>query len=320
MKFNELMRILIAEDEPVSRRVLETHLTKWGYEVVVTQNGREAWMRLQQPDAPKLAILDWMMPEMDGVEVVRRLRASEGSSYIYVLLLTAKGQKEDLVAGLGSGADDYVTKPFDALELRARIHTGIRILGLQDQLIAAREALREEATHDHLTKVWNRAGILDILRRECSRAQRARGSVGLVMADLDHFKLVNDTYGHLVGDKVLGEVTRRMEASVRAYDSVGRFGGEEFVIVLPECEALDALRHAGRLQSAVSESPVSAGNVSVPVTLSLGVAASREIDCWNYEALLRAADAALYRAKMEGRNRAVLAEPKEVIVAGPCAP
>ncbi len=311
------MRILIAEDEPVSRRVLEMHLTKWGHEVVATQNGLQAWMRLQQPDAPKLAILDWMMPEMDGIEVIRRLRASENPSYAYVLMLTAKGQKEDLVAGLGSGADDYVTKPFDALELRARINTGIRILGLHDQLIAAREALREEATHDHLTKVWNRAGILDILRRECSRAQRAHGSVGLVMVDLDHFKLVNDTYGHLVGDKVLSEVARRMQASIRVYDSIGRFGGEEFVIVLPECEALDALRRAGRLQSTVSESPVSAGDASVPVTLSLGVAASREIGCWNYEALLRAADAALYRAKTQGRNRAILAECGEAVVPAP---
>ncbi len=303
------MEILIAEDDPVSRRILQAHLAKWGYEVVSACDGEEAWKVLQQPDSPKLAVLDWMMPAMDGVEVIRKLREQPGQSYVYVLLLTAKGQKEDLVAGLDAGADDYVTKPFDAQELQARIRTGRRILDLQDQLIAAREALREEATHDPLTGVWNRAGILDILKRECARVHRTGGSVGGGMADLDHFKRVNDTHGHLAGDEVLREVAHRMHGSVRAYDSIGRYGGEEFVIVLPDCHADAAFHQAERIRYVVSEQPVNATGDSLPVTLSLGVAASDQTGCSDYGRLLQSADSTLYRAKAAGRNRALLAAP-----------
>ena len=303
------MQILIAEDDPVSLRILQAHLSKRGYEAVSTRNGLEAWKALQQPGAPKLAILDWMMPVMDGVEVIRRLREHPDLSYVYVLLLTAKGQKEDLIAGLDAGADDYVTKPFDAHELQARIRTGRRILDLQDQLIAAREALRDEATHDQLTGAWNRAGILDILRRECARVHRTGGSVGVVMADLDHFKSVNDTYGHLSGDEVLREAAHRMQGSVRAYDSIGRYGGEEFVIVLPDCTADAAFHQAERLRCIISKQTVSVTGASLPVTLSLGAVGSDQIGRADHETLLHAADSALYRAKAAGRNRALLAAP-----------
>ncbi|MGH9376652.1 MAG: GGDEF domain-containing protein [Terriglobia bacterium] len=312
------MRILIAEDDPVSRRILEAHLTKWGYEIIIARDGLEAWAALQQPDAPKLVILDWMMPGIDGVEVIRKLRERRNLPYVYALLLTAKDQKEDLIAGLDAGADDYVTKPFDAHELQARIRTGRRILSLQEELIAAREALREKATHDHLTGIWNHAGILDILQRECARSRRSGGSVGLVIADLDHFKRVNDTYGHLGGDDALREVARRMQGSIRAYDSVGRYGGEEFLIVLPDCHANAAFHHAERLRHVVGGEPVTAAGSSFPVTLSLGVAASDQAGCENCQALLQAADAALYKAKGAGRNRALLAAPDaNLILASP---
>lgn len=303
------MRILIAEDDLISRRILQAHLVRWGYEVVSALDGLEALNLLQQPDAPKLAILDWMMPTMDGVEVIRKLRADPELSYVYVLLLTAKGQREDLVTGLDAGADDYVTKPFDAHELEARIRTGRRILDLQDQLIAARESLRDEATHDQLTGVWNRAGIRDILQRECARLRRTGRSVGVVLADLDHFKRVNDTHGHLAGDQVLREIAQRMQGSVRAYDSIGRYGGEEFVIILPDCHADAAFLQAERLRSVVSGRTVRAGNVSIAVTLSLGVAASAQTGCEDCESLLQAADSALYRAKAAGRDRILMATP-----------
>jgi two-component system, cell cycle response regulator len=306
------MRILIAEDDPVSRRVLQAHLSKWGYDVVVTKNGLEAWNVLQKEDPPSLAILDWMMPRMDGTEVVRRLRQSGDACYTYVILLTAKGQKEDMVAGLESGADDYLVKPFDAHELRARIRTGKRIVELQKQLIAVQAALREEATHDPLTKAWNRAGILDVLQREYARALRVQGSVGVVMADLDYFKPVNDTYGHLAGDEVLRELARRMVGSVRSYDSIGRYGGEEFVIVFPDCGAESAFQRAEQLRHDITTNPVETHSALITITASLGVAASDQGKCTDYEVLLRAADAALYRSKAEGRNRTTLATPGEI--------
>ena len=303
------MRVLIAEDDPVSRRVLQAHLTKWNYEVVVTRDGQEAWDALQAADCPNLAILDWMMPSMDGVEVVRQLRAKATSSYVYVLLLTAKGQKEDIVAGLEAGADDYLTKPFDAQELQARLRTGRRILDLQSELLAAHEALRNEATHDHLTGVWNRSGILDLLQRECARAARTKSAVSVIMADIDHFKAVNDTYGHMAGDDVLREVASRMLSSVRAYDSIGRYGGEEFVIVLPDCCASSGVQQAERLRAGVAARPVETSGVEIPLTLSLGVAATAEGHLEDYQALLRIADAALYRAKEAGRNQTCVGEP-----------
>ncbi|MGH9352269.1 MAG: GGDEF domain-containing protein [Terriglobia bacterium] len=302
------MRVLIAEDDPVSRRVLQAHLVKWGYDVVATRNGQEAWDALQADDCPKLAILDWMMPSMDGVEVVRHLRAKISSTYIYVLLLTAKGQKEDIVAGLEAGADDYLTKPFDAQELQARLRTGSRILDLQSELIAAHEALRKEATHDYLTGVWNRAGILDILQRECSRMTRTKGRIAVIMADIDHFKSVNDTYGHLAGDDVLREVSRRMQSAVRSYDSIGRYGGEEFIIVLPDSEAISGTQQAERLRNSVGAKPVETAGLKIPVTLSLGVAVMSQNHSDDYQSLLRIADAALYRAKESGRNQTCMGE------------
>lgn len=302
------MRVLIAEDDPVSRRVLQAHLAKWNYEVVVTRDGQQAWDALQKPDCPNLAILDWMMPSMDGIEVVRQLRAKTSSNYVYILLLTAKGQKEDIVAGLEAGADDYLTKPFDAQELQARLRTGRRILDLEAELLAAHEALRKEATHDHLTGVWNRAGILDILQRECARMARTKGRLAVIMADIDHFKAVNDTYGHFAGDDVLREVCRRMQAAVRSYDSIGRYGGEEFVIVLPDSEVLSGTEQAERLRKGVSAKPVETGEIEIPVTLSLGVAVLGQDQADSYESLLRIADAALYRAKESGRNRTCLGE------------
>lgn len=308
-----MMRILIAEDDPVSCRVLQAYLSKWGYEVVVTRDGQEAWNILQQESAPKLAILDWMMPAMDGIEVIRRLRQDPERPYIYVLLLTAKGQKQDIVWGLETGADDYLTKPFDAHELQARIRTGKRILDLQDQLIAAGEALRQEATHDHLTGFWNRTGILDILQRECARSLRTGSPLGVVMADLDHFKRINDTYGHLAGDEVLREVSGRMLAAVRSYDSIGRYGGEEFVMILPDCEAASALQQAERLRLDVGKNLVQASGNELSVTLSLGIAASTQAPWGDYQALLRAADSALYRAKAAGRNQACLACAEEIV-------
>jgi len=222
-----MQRILIADDSVVSRHLLDATLRKWGYDVVVACDGTEALSYLQRPDAPKLAILDWVMPGLTGPEVCSKVREqANGSEYTYILLLTSKSLKEDLIEGMEAGADDYITKPFDQHELKVRLRAGTRIIDLENELVRAREALREQATKDSLTLLWNRSSILDILDRELIRGQREQRPVAVLLADLDRFKSVNDTYGHFAGDAVLREFTRRITGSMRAYDAMGRYGGE----------------------------------------------------------------------------------------------
>jgi diguanylate cyclase (GGDEF)-like protein len=220
------------------------------------------------------------------------------------LLVTAKDDKQDLVRGLEAGADDYLSKPFDRNELRARLRTGRRILTLQDEQLKAREKLHLQATHDGLTGTWNRNAILDLLHREYELAARSGNTIGLIMLDVDHFKQVNDTFGHLAGDHVLVEVARRMQEAVRSYDLVGRYGGEEFLVVSPDCDQEQIQTCAERIRSAMAEQPVLALDTGIAVTVSAGTAVlapqlNSEKDA------LAAADNALYRAKSAGRNQVV---------------
>ena len=306
-------RILIAEDDPVSRRLLEVFLAKWGFEVVVATNGTDALQFLERMDAPRLAVLDWMMPGLEGVQVCQKLRANTDRPYVYVLLLTARAQKEDLLHGLECGADDYLTKPFDAQELRARLHVGQRVLDLQDRLISISDELLFRATHDTLTGVANRGVILDMVNRERMRQSRDGKSFGIVMADVDHFKYVNDTYGHPIGDVVLQEVSKRMAASVRSYDFVGRYGGEEFLIVVPMSDVEGLMGLAERIRKAVDSKPIQTAAGEIAITTSLGVAVSSEEHPHDAQVLLRMADDALYRAKQRGRNRSELAPAEETV-------
>ena len=297
--------VLIAEDDPLSRRLLERCLQQWDYHVTAVENGVDAWEIMQTENAPQLAILDWMMPGMEGIELCRRIRSHDQTPYRYVLLLTAKDNKQDLVAGLEAGADDYLTKPFDVDELRARVRAGKRILDLQAALIRAQDELRSVAAHDSLTGLWNRGAILELLRRELSRRQRTGDALGVIMADIDHFKKINDTHGHLVGDVVLQAVTRRLAGHLRPYDSVGRYGGEEFLIVLPACHASDLAMGAERLRRCIADQPIETSMGRIPVTLSFGLASvsQGEKETPACEMLLRRADEALYTAKDRGRNR-----------------
>jgi len=297
------VKILIAEDDAISRRLLDTILRKWGYEVVVAYDGGQAWEELQKEDAPRLAILDWMMPEMDGVEVCGKVRERANSPYVYILLLSAKSQREDLVKGMESGADDYITKPFDANELKVRLRAGRRILDLQTQLMSAQEALRDQAARDPLTGIWNRNAVFDIFRRELARAEREGNQLAIVMLDIDHFKHLNDTHGHMAGDAVLREFTNRITASLRPYDAVGRYGGEEFLVVLPGCDLEAAVRHAERLRSLITDEEFDTSEGRHSIACSLGVASTSSVNPKDMDSLLRAADAALYRAKRKGRNR-----------------
>jgi diguanylate cyclase (GGDEF)-like protein len=297
------MRVLAAEDNPVFQSMLKSMLTRWGYQAVIARSGTEAWRILESENAPRLAILDWMMPGMDGVEICRRIRSSNREPYIYILLLTARTESEDLIEGMDAGADDYLTKPFNAHELRVRLHAGRRILNLQEELLQAREALRVQATHDGLTGLLNRTSILEKLDEELSRASRNDTQVSVLMVDLDRFKSINDTRGHLVGDAVLREAARRLKTAARRYDAVGRYGGEEFLVVLPGCDAGDAALQGERMRYAIGGSPFVLPCESIAVTASLGVACSSR--CVP-EMLVREADHALYRAKAEGRNRVVV--------------
>jgi diguanylate cyclase (GGDEF)-like protein len=295
------MRVLAAEDNPVFRAMLSSMLTKWGYDVEVASDGNEAWRALQQERAPRLAILDWMMPGADGVEICRRVRAEGREPYIYILLLTSRCDSQDLVEGMDAGADDYVTKPFNTHELRVRLRAGRRILDLQEELVRAREALREEATHDGLTGLLNRRALLEALEAEAERAARDERPVAVLLADLDRFKAINDTHGHLAGDAVLREAARRMKSVIRRYDGIGRYGGEEFLAVLPGSDGEAARAEAERVRQAVAAEPFPLGDVSVHVTCSIGVAWSAVPA--GADALVRQADVALYAAKNRGRNR-----------------
>lgn len=301
------MKILIADDESVSRRILQSLLVKWGYDVVAYGDGNAAWEHLKTSDAPRMALLDWMMPGLNGVEVCRELRRLRPQPYTYILLLTAKDAKENVVEGLESGADDYLTKPFNPHELKARIRVGLRLLELEDNLVEAREAMRFKATHDTLTGLWNRGAILETFDREMQRSRREGAPLGILLADIDRFKNVNDSNGHLVGDDVLRETTRRMQAEVRSYDAVGRFGGEEFLILLPGCCKVETAEKAERLRKIIMEQPIETQSGPMNVTISLGAVAVGDWPVDTANQILQMADAALYRAKAQGRNQSVMA-------------
>jgi two-component system, cell cycle response regulator len=308
------VKILLAEDSAFARQLLQGTLTAGGYEVVLAEDGETAWRALQGPDAPCLALLDWMMPGLDGLEVCRRVRAVGREPYVYIIILTGRERPQDVVEGLAAGADDYLKKPFDNQELQARMRTGRRMVELHTELIAAREALREQATSDPLTGLANRRTILEVLDRELARCRRSGAACSVGIVDLDHFKAVNDTHGHAAGDAVLRHAASTMRATVRPYDLLGRYGGEEFVIVLPGCDAAGARAAAERLRASMAGTAIAVGEVSLRVTCSLGVAVSSAESGWDRDRLLGAADAALYRAKEEGRDRVVVAE------GGPPAP
>jgi diguanylate cyclase (GGDEF)-like protein len=301
------VRILIADDDPVSCRLLDRLLHKWGYDVIAAHSGTEAWEVLQADRAPRVALLDWMMPGLDGLEVCRRVRARTSQPYVYIVLLTANDKVGNVVQGLESGADDYLTKPFHPQELRARLRVGLRMLDLESGLVEARENLRFKASHDALTSIWNRGAIIELLERELSRARRDGSSVGILLADIDHFKRINDTHGHLIGDEVLRAVTGRLKGEVRTYDSVGRYGGEEFLMLLPGCDNSKLTAKAEQLVKMIGRSSVGTSTGSVPVTISIGGIASGDCPHAELNSLLRAADTALYRAKVSGRNRSEMA-------------
>jgi two-component system, cell cycle response regulator len=291
------MLILVLENSGSCRTELKTLLEAWGYEAVLAADGQEAERILDDEDGPRLAILNCSTPELSGLELCERIRGRK-QGYVYTILLSEQDQQSDVLKGFELGADDYLCKPFEELELRARLKVGERIIRSHEELVWAREALKFEASHDALLRLWNRRAILDLLSMELSRALRLQTPLCIFFADLDFFKSVNDRHGHLIGDDVLRSVAEKMSAAVRDYDHVGRYGGEEFLVVLPNCTSEAAQEVAERVRQRLSDRP----NVNaVNVTISIGVSqwhSGQEI-----RSLLHQADVALYRAKKNGRNR-----------------
>jgi two-component system, cell cycle response regulator len=296
------MKILIAEDDMLSRMMLQKSLERAGYEVIAVNNGLKALSALNSDDPPRLVLLDWMMPDKDGVEVCREVRCYHERAYTYLILLSSKEAKQDIVQGLEAGADDYLTKPYNEEELKARLRTGQRILELEDHLVEARESMRFQATHDALTALWNRGVIGELLLREIDRSRREKSCTVIMLCDVDHFKQVNDRYGHGTGDDVLKELARRLQHSVRSYDMVGRFGGEEFLVILNKCDPSSATTRAENLRMAIAKKPFQTRSGPLDITISVGVALSSDFEHESLDEILAATDAALYAAKSAGRN------------------
>lgn len=294
------MRVLIADDDLLYLKVLENCLQDWGYEVITAGSGQEAWEIIQE-DQPHIAILDWVMPELDGVDICRKIRARNMARYVYVIILTVKSRPEDIVEGLGAGADDYIIKPFDMEEMKFRTNIGKRIIELEQGILRL-------AKTDYLTGLMNRRAFMERMEGELNRACRLDKPMGLVISDIDHFKLINDSYGHIVGDKVLQEYGNILSTSFRLYDFAGRYGGEEFIVALPGANAEETARIAERVRKAIEKQNILISNPgrSVNITASFGISSFEPGKSVTVDELIKKADEALYMAKREGRNRVVV--------------
>jgi two-component system cell cycle response regulator len=296
------MRILVVDDDPLTLHMVVYRLRQWGHEVISCTDGDSAWEVLEGGMVPNVAILDWMMPGLNGPELCQKIRSKKDCPYVYIVLLTGRNNPEDMIAGLDAGADDYLTKPFNLGELEARLRAGKRIVDLQNELISARETLRIQAMQDPLTQILNHGAILDALLSEINRAQREHLPISLILADLDGFKAVNDSYGHVAGDQVLIEVARRMRNCLRSYDVIGRYGGEEFLVVLPNSDDSQSMGLAERIRTAVCSEPFRFHQVELRVTVSQGVTTWTDPDSIPLDRLIQTVDRALYAVKHSGRN------------------
>jgi diguanylate cyclase (GGDEF)-like protein len=304
------MKILIADDDSSALELLATLVTQWGFQPVLAADGEEAWTILTGPDSPRLAMLDWMMPGVEGDEICRRVREKEkdDDTYTYLILLTAKVSTDHIVVGLEAGADDFIAKPVDQQELRVRVRAGQRSAQLHAELQRAKHDLWVLSRTDPLTGVFNRRAILSQLGSELDRTRRSGKQVSIGLLDIDHFKEVNDRFGHIAGDEVLRVCVKRIEGATRSYDFLGRMGGEEFLLVFPETNGVEALTVCNRIREAVAEEPVTLQGATISITVSQGLVTSSGQE--TVDDLIEKADRAMYRAKEKGRNRAEHADPK----------
>lgn len=298
--------VLVAEDDTATRKIIGAWLERLGYRTILAEDGREAWEVLDREIPPKLVLLDWTMPGIDGIELCRRLRCKEHAYYPYILMMAGRRDSYDVALALESGADDYLAKPFEEADLKARLRVAKRILGLQDSLIEAREGFRIQAMKDPLTDLWSRTAFLEFLEREMNRAARSKAKTGLLFVDIDHFKKINDTYGHLAGDTVLKDVAHCLKRCVRSYDFVGRYGGEEFCIALSECSGRHLAQRAEAIRQTVAAATTKIAGAEIAVTISIGATEVWSGATTPLAISLAIADNALYRAKSAGRNCTVL--------------
>jgi two-component system, cell cycle response regulator len=304
------MRALVADDDLVTVALLSNALARWGIDTTVEHDGHGAWNAIAAGDGPSLAIVDWEMPGIDGPELCRRIRRSASLTHMYLILLTARDERADVVAGLDAGADDYIVKPFDYDELRARVNVGIRVLTLQNRLAdrvgelqAARDELARVANTDALTDLTSRRRWFEVAAHELDRYRRYGRPFALLMADLDFFKQVNDTFGHAAGDEALKGFAEVLRSQCRRSDVIGRIGGEEFAVLLPETDAPTAEQIGWRIVERCRNVTISiAAHGAVSLTCSVGVAAASTSDI-TVEELLRRCDIALYAAKRHGKDR-----------------
>ncbi len=295
------MRILIAEDSHTCRLILSGTLREQGYDVVDTVNGVQALNMLLSPGAPRLAILDWMMPEMDGLEVVKRVRKQTTVHPPYIIMLTSRSNKKDIIVGLDAGANDYLGKPFDPSELLARVEVGRRMVELQDALIESREKLSYQATHDPLTGIFNRRAVLERLSEKFFQSESSQDILAAGICDIDHFKLINDTFGHQTGDELLCGLTKFLCKYFSHSDHIGRIGGEEFLIVT-QAKTQEEIKHKfNKCCQLISHTKFETRAGALSIYVSMGVASTKDLN--SVDELLSAADAALYQAKYQGRNR-----------------
>jgi diguanylate cyclase (GGDEF)-like protein len=305
---NETYPVLLAEDDPISRRLFETILVEEGFSVTTVENGRKALELFRRFFFP-IVLTDWQMPGMEGPELCRTIREENPDRYVFIVMLTSKGSKDDIISGLGSGADDYLIKPAHHAELVARIKTGIRILQLEKSLKAAVDEIHLMSITDPLTGIYNRGYINERLPQEIRRAFRYGRDLSVLMCDIDHFKKVNDTFGHLAGDEVLKVFATCLTGAVRQkIDWVGRYGGEEFIVVLPETNQAGAMILAERFRQAIEKCEIRFDDCTIPATTSIGVTGFSPQEGKNSvrpEMLLNQADMLLYRAKEAGRNRVI---------------
>jgi two-component system cell cycle response regulator len=296
------MKILVAEDNPGSRRLVKVRLSAAGHEIVDVEDGQVAW-ELYQREPFQIVITDWMMPRLDGPGLIQKIRSSNNTNYTYIIMLTAIDDKPKVVIGLEAGADEYLTKPFDAKELIARVASGERIIKLEEQLIKARQQMENLAMQDGLTGLLNRRAIEEHTRTELTLAKRKEQPLSVILLDVDFFKAINDQYGHPVGDQVLRQLSDVLSQNLRQHDRIGRWGGEEFIVILPDTEISKATAVAERMRIAIAETQFAAGNSTHQnVQISLGVTCAQETYP-SLEELVETADLALYKAKQTGRNR-----------------
>lgn len=311
MTNSNAIKIIVADDSRVSRKLIEQALAKGSYHVLWARDGKEA-IRLFIEHHPIIVITNWEMPDLTGIDLCKEIRRQQ-RSFVYVILLTANSQKQQIIEGLTAGADDYLTKPFDAGELLARVAVGRRFAELYRDIETKNQLLEELARTDSLTGLPNRRAVEEWSTRQISGAARHGYPVWITIADLDNFKTVNDNYGHQAGDVVLKGVAEIIKTNTRFSNLCGRLGGEEFVIVLSQIDRHGARKALERLRSEIEAELFEFSGTTVSVTASFGVAGFQDRKSPEFADLLRQADEALYVAKQSGRNRIQFAQSENAV-------